>query len=643
MPHRSHHPLATTERDTPVGVVTWRSLLSGSPCLACIERSHVLRMLTVASASASQRATVCTSPSIESPMSLATMNSCPASTLAPTGFTALPGALLASAVAPHLTTAEFFAAASTNRATRQLLLSPSLWRHKVFASFPPLPSSASSMPPSLPSWCEAVQVVQTNGFSESENRRGVKHPVDLGLSFCSLLFFPNLRRVKANNEILTRFRGRVCAPLPSVSSLATLRYLTHISLRAGGEINSRDLRLLSTLPVLASLDLESMVFEDGSDETLGQWMAVSARKHVVKGKARGEEVEGNEGNVEGKKEARDDADEALVYAGYHTEDANDPALPRRHTPLLLFLHSLAAKPSFVYLRLFSCGLTPFVMDHMPVWPYLLCLAVDNNETLDDYTFAQAAQRFPSLTSLSLPNCSDRAIQHLVQLPKLEELRFPRYVRSQMEGMRTTARGFGAFSQATSLRSLYYSPPEGFDGDTPSLASLTAVFTLPNLTRLTVSAGWLNETTCLQLFTEHRFEHLRCLELIEQYGSGYYYCLQTDAALLPLVKAADVVVAEREERQAARAAKRPNTRASNEVSKKQKRKVTVIPAGNAANFPVLECLALPYQFYGRTGWDCGRVTAWMRAQLRRSYEFEKADEWEQERVTLGVAELLKTLA
>ena len=34
---------------------------------------------------------------------------------------------------------------------------------------------------------------------------------------------------------------------------------------------------------------------------------------------------------------------------------------------------------------------------------------------------------------------------------------------------------------------------------------------------------------------------------------------------------------------------------------------------------------------------------MKAQLRRSYEFEVAGEWEAETVTLGEAELLKSIA
>ena len=71
------------------------------------------------------------------------------------------------------------------------------------------------------------------------------------------------------------------------------------------------------------------------------------------------------------------------------------------------------------------------------------------------------------------------------------------------------------------------------------------------------------------------------------------------------------------------------------------KAPVIPDGNAANFPALECLHLPYMHYIQ-GDDSGQLSAWMRAQLRRSYEYEREVEWEAEQVTLGQAELLKTM-
>ena len=51
------------------------------------------------------------------------------------------------------------------------------------------------------------------------------------------------------------------------------------------------------------------------------------------------------------------------------------------------------------------------------------------------------------------------------------------------------------------------------------------------------------------------------------------------------------------------------------------------SGNAASIPALECLALPYGSYHHTNVDSGDVSMWMVAQLRRSYEYERVEEWE----------------
>ena len=66
------------------------------------------------------------------------------------------------------------------------------------------------------------------------------------------------------------------------------------------------------------------------------------------------------------------------------EDENDLSPPEAHSALLLFLHALASKPSLVHLDLISCDITPFVLDHMPVWPHLLSLDLHDNASLDDY-------------------------------------------------------------------------------------------------------------------------------------------------------------------------------------------------------------------------------------------------------------------
>jgi len=306
------------------------------------------------------------------------------------------------------------------------------------------------------------------------------------------------------------------------------------------------MRLLSTVPTLASFVAKWTRFEAGSAETVEEWLTVSVTKRGAERKAEQEADEDEEHDDENKEEddlyreegmqgdEREDEESeegsevelASTASGYVTpEVTDDPSLPQRYGPLLLFLHALAAKPSFVHLKLDCCEISPLVMDHMPVWPYLQCLSVPANEGLENYMFANAAARFPSLTSLSTSNCSNAAIEQLVRLRRLEELCFPEYSWAGQawndRRVRTTERGFRAFSKSASLRSVQYIPPErNADREVPSLTSLTALSALTNLTRLTIGAHWLDESTCVQLFTRHRFDHLRCLELMEQYDHRY---------------------------------------------------------------------------------------------------------------------------
>ena len=101
----------------------------------------------------------------------------------------------------------------------------------------------------------------------------------------------------------------------------------------------------------------------------------------------------------------------------------------------------------------------------------------------------------------------------------------------------------------------------------------------------------------------------------------------------------MLVEGRAQRQAARAVKRReaqdgwNEEADGEEAEDADAILADIPVDNAANFPSLECLALPYEHYNRGGDECGEVSVWMMAQLRRSYEYEVAAEWEAECTTL----------
>ena len=121
--------------------------------------------------------------------------------------------------------------------------------------------------------------------------------------------------------------------------------------------------------------------------------------------------------------------------------------------------------------------------------------------------------------------------------------------------------------------------------------------------------------------------------------GNRKCPQADTALLPLVKPADFVVPGTQKRQAARAAKRVDEDAEEMLEGKDA--VAAVPEGNAANFPALECLALSWSH--RNNRYSVDVSMWMLAQLRLSYEYEVVEEWKAEQVTLGEAELLKTMA
>ena len=67
------------------------------------------------------------------------------------------------------------------------------------------------------------------------------------------------------------------------------------------------------------------------------------------------------------------------------EDTSDPSLPQKHSALLLLLHALASKPSFVHLQIIA-ALNPFVFDHMPVWPHLLSIDVSRRSHLRRYCF-----------------------------------------------------------------------------------------------------------------------------------------------------------------------------------------------------------------------------------------------------------------
>ena len=557
-------------------------------------------------------------------------SSAPSAAASAASFAALPSSVFASAIAPLLGTADLLAFASTSHAMRRLVVSPAVWRHRVFKSFPSLPSASSTSPSSLPSWCSVVQIVDTR------RGKGLSSVPHRPFSFASLPLFPNLRHVYGLHAIPPEH-------VPDLTSLASLRHLTRVSLYMAGCLEVWKLRLLVALPVLASFAAQYTSFEAGSAETLREWQAVRAGKPGAKrAVCDAAEEDQHDEQKEGAGSERVDREED----GRSSEGAYDLSLAQRHSPLLLFLHALAAKPTLVHLRLHSCGLTPFVLDHTPVWPYLLCLNLSLPfDKPSNISFSKSTTCFPSLTSLTTPDYTAATVEHIVQLTRLEELRVSGYISSQRSNGQapTMAEGYSSFTDAALLRFRRYAPAEDIDEEPPSLASLTALFTLAQLTRLTLPAWWMDPARCQLLFSQHRFEHLRCLELIKQICLRNYLFPQTDASLLPLIRPATVIVPGRLERQTARAARR--ARDGEEVqSGEESAEEQHIPADSACNFPALECVALVYEQYGPIVSHLGRRTSggWMVRQLRRSYEYEVVAEWEAEMSTLGEAELLKSL-
>ena len=546
----------------------------------------------------------------------------------------LPQSVTECALAPLFTTTDLIALSAASRATRELVLTLSLWRHHVFTRVPPIGRSVTG----VPSWCDVVQLLDTRRYQKYAGK-----PAACILSVASLVSLPSLRRLSSTHfasSHLSRVSTSVEAnpPARAAPSLSSMRYLTRIALCSTGTLDIGELRLLSTLPALVSFEAQFAQFEESSEETLTELLALTLKQQNTPRKPLTDDAnvsKVDEGGVRAATEV--DGDEDIVEE------------EERCSPLLLFLYALAAKPSFVHLNLDSCNLSPFVMEHMPVWPHLQCLSVRWNDQLNMYLFHNMALHFPSLTSLATSSRTDAAIEQFVQLPMLEELRLNNWLandESEEERVRTTTAVLRALSTAPLLRSVQYRPPKNYN-KLPDLAALSAHFTLSGLVRLTIPCFWLtrHRDKCVQLLTQHRFEHLRCLELLTIHGNYSYIGPQTDFSLLPFVKPADFTVADRGQRQAVRAHKRRSEEPHSEEVNYDGDDVVGydIPPDNAANFPVLECLALPYAYYNKDQIISGQVSGWMKQQLRRSYEYEVASEWEADEVTLGEAELLKSIA
>ena len=202
--------------------------------------------------------------------------------------------------------------ASVDRATRRRLLSsPAVWRARVFASVAP-PSSAP-ISAALPSWCLAVQLVRTEGV---ETRKPI--PEGWCVEFAHLARYPNLRRIHATWRLITHY-GNAAAPITLSPSLSSMRHLTRISLDDSGKLSVDDMRLLATLPVLASFAVRMTDFASGNEQTLRQWQALAASRQSRRS------AKGDVGQLGEEEEGKEDGKRAEVEEESKCEAEDDDA------------------------------------------------------------------------------------------------------------------------------------------------------------------------------------------------------------------------------------------------------------------------------------------------------------------------------
>ena len=198
-------------------------------------------------------------------------------------------------------------------------------------------------------------------------------PAEWPLSFSALLRLPSLRHLHVRGKLFGAWGDRRSPPFSLNTSLASMRHLTRISLFMSeyppNSFDATELKLLATLPVLASLVMHHVIFGSGDEETLAEWLALRGDKQGRKRNAREQNEKDGKEAVEAGEAEKTERNEPS-----HRRKEDDPNLLKRWSPLLLFLHALATKPSFVHLRLDNCDLIPFVLDNMAVWPHLLSLS-----------------------------------------------------------------------------------------------------------------------------------------------------------------------------------------------------------------------------------------------------------------------------
>jgi len=299
------------------------------------------------------------------------------------------------------------------------------------------------------------------------------------------------------------------------------------------------------------------------------------------------------------------------------------------------------KDSLRYLNMNAMTLSRYAFDCMAPFLSLLILDLRHTDFAHPYFFPNLHLTFPSLTSLTLPHDSDQVIRNIIKLPALEEMQFVDYAGEWW----VTAEEFALFAEAAPhLRAIGWVDEGESRAQSPTLATLTPLFALTHLVRLTIPVRWMRDEVCEHFFAPPprvRFPALRCLQLELESGLGPL----SDAGLRFFVKHSSIIVKGRAERQAKRRAPgdvRPPAPEGDEESKVDWAEVDAAYTRLTFPFPALECLHLHQQQNNTepAGAALRSVSARMRAELRRCYEFEAVEEWEAEVKTLGRAEWFK---
>ena len=402
-----------------------------------------------------------------------------------------------------------------------------------------------------------------------------------------------------------------------------LPLIRHLHLHGNRFMLPAEYRLVSSLPLLTSLSLRGYIHPGGV--MLGVDTPEADQQTV-------DDWSGRQGGS--------------MFEGIH-----DDRWYRIHSPLLLCLHQL--RRSLRYLDMQGVDLDGAVMEDCSAMPNLQVLRLGRErQPWAEYSYRCLASAFPSLTSLSLTAASMSVVQLVGSLALLEEVHWP---ESELWAEKTAQ----LVSGCAHIRALDFAEALSGQPPSPPPASFAAFCRLPLLVRLTLDARHLCEAQCEALFSSAglRLPFLRCLELRPAFVLQRHIAPQTDAALRFVVVPPHLAPQGRAGRQLERARGRRKRRLNDgpnwgvahpEVPAAAEPWWEALYAAHCQSsfpFPALECLDLPYSLYSvtRRGPEfegSSRVSARMVAELRRSYEWERLEDWQAETTTLGAAEWKK---